>query len=397
MPRTAILKPAFRKARAREGLAAWAVNVPPELSPTGRRQELFFSTKGEASGQCERLKARKDNFGLSLAVMTSARIAAAAEAYKLLDPLKIDLLDAVRSHIQVVSERTASVTFDAAFARFAELKADKSAKYRQEIRQAQATFAPLLEWSICDIRTTDLEPILDKLPAASRNAKMRRLRSVFNLAIKRQWMRPGTSPIGHMDFVNRPGAEVETIPGELVSQMLGTALENDLGLVPFLTLAFFCGIRPRGELEKLEWRDVDLWERSVTIRPEVSKTNRRRFVDLSENAIAWLEAYRQRGGTTEGRIVPFTSSVLRKRRRLNWRAVAGERPLIQQGARHTFCSAWLAKHSDINKMVLMSGHQSVDIMFRCYHKGMKKVEAEKFWSIIPPSSPANVVAFAAPA
>jgi integrase len=74
--------------------------------------------------------------------------------------------------------------------------------------------------------------------------------------------------------------------------------------LPFLVLGFFCGIRPRGELEKLEWRDVDLADRVVTIRPEVSKTHRRRFPELSENAIVWLEEYRQRGGHMEGRIVP---------------------------------------------------------------------------------------------
>ena len=376
---------------------SWAVNVPAALSDTGKRRQLFFATKGEAQTECEKLKARKDNFGDSLALMTPARIATAAKAYKLLDPLEIDLLDAVRAHVALITERTASVTFEAAWDRFAELKADRSGKYRQEIRQAKATFTPLLSRPICDIRATDLEPILDKLPSASRNAKMRRLRSVFNLAIKREWMRAGTSPIGHMDFVNRPATEVETIPVEFVAQMLNHALENDLELLPFLALGFFCGIRPRGELEKLEWRDVDLSERSVTVRPEVSKTNRRRFVDLSENAVAWLEAYRQRGGAMEGRIVPFTTGVLRKHRRLNWRAVAGDRPWVQQGARHTYCSNWLAMHGDINKLVLQSGHQSVDIMFRSYHKGTKKAEAERFWNIRPLATPVNVVAFSATA
>lgn len=376
---------------------SWAVNVPAALSDTGKRRQLFFATKGEAQTECEKLKARKDNFGGSLALMNPARIAAAAEAYRLLDPLEIDLLDAVRAHVTLITERTASVTFEAAWTRFAELKADRSDKYRQEIRQAKATFAPLLSRPICDIRATDLEPVLDRLPSASRNAKMRRLRSVFNLAIKREWMRAGTSPIGRMDFVNRPATEVETIPGELVAQMLNHALENDLELLPFLALGFFCGIRPRGELEKVEWRDVDLSERSVTVRPEVSKTNRRRFVDLSENAIAWLEAYRQRGGSMEGRIVPFTTAVLRKHRRLNWRAVAGDRPWVQQGARHTYCSNWLAMYGDINKLVLQSGHQSVDIMFRCYHKGTKKAEAERFWNIRPLATPVNVVAFSATA
>jgi hypothetical protein len=46
----------------------------------------------------------------------------------------------------------------------------------------------------------------------------------------------------------------------------------------------------------------------------------------------------------------------------------------------------LAKHGDINKLVLMSGHDSVDTMWRRYHKGIPKAEAEKFWQVMPPAS-----------
>jgi integrase len=386
----------LRDEREAKGLAAWVVNVPPSLSPTGRRQQLFFSTKSEATTECEKLKARKDNFGISLTAMTPARIAAAAEAYKLLDPHGIDLLDAVRSHLQMVSERTASVTFGAAFDRFAQLKQTKSAKYRQEIRQAKAKFEPLLARLVCDITANDLEPILDKLPAASRNAKMRRLRSVFNLAIKRGWMDQGSSPIARLDFADGQHKEVETIPIATVAKMLNHALENDLDILPFLTLAFFCGIRPDGELQKLEWRDIDLKDGIVTIRPEVSKTHRRRFPEISSNAITWLQAYRERGGRTDGRIVNLSPSVLRKKRRANWKAVAGKKVRwVQQGARHTYCSCWLAMHGDVNKLVLQSGHDSVDTMWRSYHKGVKKAEAKKFWEITPPNRSGSIIPFAA--
>jgi hypothetical protein len=39
--------------------------------------------------------------------------------------------------------------------------------------------------------------------------------------------------------------------------------------------------------------------------------------------------------------------------------------------RHRFCSYWLALHQDNNP----------DIMWRHYHKGTKRSEAEKFWAI----------------
>lgn len=394
MPRTAILKPAFRKARERARLAPWAVNVPSELSPTGRRQELFFPSKTAAAVECEKLKARKDNFGISLSSLSAARVAAAAEAYNLLDPLGIDLLDAVRAHVHMIKQKSVSVTFEAAFDRFAEMKQTKSVKYRQEIRQAKATFAPLLTRLVCDVLARDVEPILDQLPAASRNAKMRRLRSVFNLAIKCGWMLPGTSPIARLDFSDEAKKEVEIVPTAQVAGMLNHALENNPELLPFLVLGFFCGIRPDGELQKVEWRDVDLTDGIITIRPEVSKTKRRRFPKLSDNASAWLEAYRQLGGSMEGRIVPFSAAVLRKKRRANWKAVAGDSRWIQQGMRHTFCSCWLATHEDANKLVLLSGHTDAQTMWDNYHKGVKKAEAEKFWSIVPPQNLAqNILPF----
>jgi hypothetical protein len=106
MPRTANLRPGYRKARADKRLAAWVVNVPSELSSTGHRQELFFPTKGEAQAECEKLKTRKDNFGISLSAMTPGRIAEASEAYKLLDPLNVSLLEACATMLPDISNET---------------------------------------------------------------------------------------------------------------------------------------------------------------------------------------------------------------------------------------------------------------------------------------------------
>ena len=61
--------------------------------------------------------------------------------------------------------------------------------------------------------------------------------------------------------------------------------------------------------------------------------------------------------------------------------------------RHTFCSNWLAVHEDVNKLVLLSGHTDAAVMWEHYHKGVKKAEAQRFWSIMPAGAPVNVVAF----
>src|SRR5258707_576581 len=139
MPRRAILKPTFRPKRNAKGLASWVVNIPPELSPTGKRQELFFSTKALANTECEKLRARKDNFGISLTTMTPARIAEAAEAYKLLEGTAT-LLDAVHGFLAVRKVRQASISFLELFNLFLEAKKDRNEQYRRELRVTRDRF-----------------------------------------------------------------------------------------------------------------------------------------------------------------------------------------------------------------------------------------------------------------
>ena len=80
MGRSATLKP-FKVAGR---IKPWCVSIPPYLSSTAKRQRLYFATRDDALRECDRLRVRKDNFGISLTSMTASRIAEAAEVYNLL-------------------------------------------------------------------------------------------------------------------------------------------------------------------------------------------------------------------------------------------------------------------------------------------------------------------------
>jgi len=394
MPRAATLKPSELKSRKSRGLAAWCINVPEGLSETGKRRQLFFETKGEAIGECERLKARRDNFGNSLSAITPARIAEASEAYKLLDQRHAgdSLLAIVRQYLALHDLRSQSVSLATLFDEYVAARSHRTKKYLTEINKSRAPLEGLLARLVCDIAPVELERALLRISGGNRNAVMRYLRAMFNHGIKRGYLL--NNPILKLDFAHRSRREVQTISSPIVAKMLNRAIENDLQLVPFLVLGFFAGIRPDGELQKLEWTDVLFEEKTIVIRSEISKTNRRRFPKLSANAQSWLEAYKLHGGVMEGKIVPLTPSMLRTKRRANWSAAAGEKAKwIQQGMRHTFCSNWLALHKDVNELVLQSGHDSVDTMWRNYHKGVTEKEAEKFWSIRPSMDVENVIPF----
>jgi integrase len=380
MPRQSSLVPRRNPSREKRGWSAWAVNIPKELSSNGKRQQAYFATKGLAQAECERIKKKKDDFGLSLSGLSPARLTQAVKAFELLDAHNIDLLDAVRSHIKDHERRTASVPFLELFNQFLEAKSDRNPEYLRELRITRNRFPDLHPRMVCDITHLEIESVLSPLTPGARNPVMRYLRAVFFFGIKRGYLTE--NPISRLDFAERKRREIEIIPASTVKMMLEHALEHDLPLVPYLVFGFFCGIRPDGELQKLEWNDVKVAEGTIVIRPEVSKTNRRRFPKISSNAVAWIQAYRQRGGTFEGKVSAHSGRDLREHRKANWTA-GGITKWIQQGMRHTFCSNWLARHRDVNELVLLSGHDSVDTMWRNYHKGVPKDEAERFWQIMP--------------
>ena len=94
-----------------------------------------------------------------------------------------------------------------------------------------------------------------------------------------------------------------------------------------------------------------------------------------------------------GPVAPWTPQIRRTKHRTSYKAIDIKK-WIQQGARHSYCSYWLAKHKDANKLVLQSGHTDADTMWVRYHQGVTETEAAKFWDIKPPAAAvSNIVAF----
>jgi integrase len=391
MARTASFVPTLNKSRKALGKAPWCLSIPPHLSPTGKQQRLFYPTQQRAKLEAQKLQTRSDNFGISLTHMSAARISEAAEAFNLLEGTGLKLLDVVRSGLLTHKARTESVSFLNLFDQFIEAKAGRDPKYLKELRQTRDRFSELHPMLVSDIMPRNLESLLSKLSPGGRNAVMRYLRALFNYGLKRRYL--SENPISRLDFVPRIRREVEIIPNHQVSAMLHDAWQHDLPLLPFLTIGFFLGVRCDGEVQQMMWSDIDLTDSVAVIRPEVAKTRRRRFVDISANAKNWLLAYQNRSGSQTGKIVPYTEAQLRRRRRKNWQ-VAGITRWVSSGMRHCFCSNWLMLNRDVNKLVLMSGHDSADVLWRHYFKAVSEASAREFWMIAPPPEPAsNIVRF----
>ena len=192
------------------------------------------------------------------------------------------------------------------------------------------------------------------------------------------------------DFAKLPEKEVVTLTTTQAAELIAAA-DADFDLLPYHAIGLFAGIRPM-ELQRLAWSDIDLREKHIHIRPEVSKTGRRRIVDMEPNLCAWLGGFIARGGDATGLVTPSVN--LRKQLR-EVRSTAGVGDWHQDVMRHTYASNWLAQHGDINKLTLFMGHESTDMLWKHYHKATKQRDAVRYWKIKPAASDSRkIVSFA---
>ena len=360
----------------------WYVNVPASLSETGKRSRLYFASRALALGAAERLKARRDNFGVSLGKLTSAQIVEAADCFEQLAAHPgVSLAQAVRGYLELHKTRSGSIPLGELFGKFLDSRARASKPYLEHLRWARNAFEPMAATLASEVTVRDLETILEAFTPSVRDAFRRYIRAVLNFGVRFDYL--PSNPAAKLEPCKPLKGETQVFTPIEVGRLLEVALENDPEFLPYRILGLFCGIRPAGELMRLEWRDVSLAERLVTLRAEVTKTRRKRFIELSENAVAWLECL-QLQTNSAGLVAPWTAAELRKRHRANYRA-AGIKHWIQQGMRHSFASYWMASHAnDVDKLVILTGHTSREVLWRHYYRAVARADAEKFWAIMPP-------------
>jgi integrase/recombinase XerD len=371
----------------------WVLDIPAELSDTGARQRPYFKDIEEARLKASEIRARKHNLRIEVGSFPEILKHDALRAIELvhsIDP-KATLFQAAQLFADAHAAKARSVTFAELFDLYLELKNDRSKVYLNELTITKRRLAQFHDRRVCDIQAPELESFLVKLRPGARNAVMRYLRAIFNVGVRRQYL--SSNPILQLEFVRRPRKEVEILLPEQFRAMLECALRDDPGLVPFLVVCGFAGVRPDGEAVKIEWSDYDWAEGRLEVRPEITKTNQRRFVELEPCAREWLNVYLERGESVAGLMAKFTSeSSLRDHREAN-RKAAGITHWANSILRHSYASYWATLHDNIDKLLFMLGHSSLEMLRRHYRKAVPKTEAEKYFSIFPPSPAENVVSF----
>jgi integrase len=140
---------------------------------------------------------------------------------------------------------------------------------------------------------------------------------------------------------------------------------------PWLILAMFAGIRPDGELMKLDWSKIDL--ETATVKIDFPKVrSHRRIVPLEPLAVKLLKEHPLRSGA----VAPSRSTLRRFKRRM--RAVLGFERWPQDVLRHTAASYLLALHQDAAKVAGWLGN-SVKVLLSNYHDPVTREASAAFW------------------
>src|SRR5258708_7290964 len=320
-----------------EGAQAYRLNIPANLSHTGKRRQQYFQTKAEANAEAEKLKAGKANCGVFTPSMLSPdQISEASEAFKAIAGLGVSLLTVRKEYATAHALRPASVTVKELCEAFIGSRDTKP-------RRAQdlwLTTNKLPAGMVADYTAQTVEKAFASLSVGAVREHYKRSRAMFSYAVKKGWM--ATNPVLSMDIPTTKRDEVVIAAPETVEKLFSNAIETgEKELLPFLALTFFAGIRPGhdGEMSKIEWGNIN---GSIVLRANQTKTNRKREIRIAPNLRAWLDRYAALGGDCHVKEVKLTEDQLAEERRANWKAVGFER-IPQDITRHSFCSYLLPR------------------------------------------------------
>ena len=271
-------------------------------------------------------------------------------------------------------------------AEFLKLKESRGAseRYLKDLRARLTRFAADCTKDAGNVTVSDIQEWLDGLKLAPQNARNFRtvLHTLFQHAAVRSYC--FDNPVETVERVKVPnGGKIEIFTPLEITKLLASAPADFL---PCIALGAFAGLRA-AEVERLEWRDIDLAGGFIHISSDNAKTRSRRLVPILPNLSHWLTPYAKQSGL----IWKSTANDLQDARAATVKASGVK--WKDNGCRHSFISYRLAEIQNAAQVALEAGN-SPNVVFKHYRE-LVKPSAAKAWFAIAPEQPANVLTLAA--
>ncbi len=199
-----------------------------------------------------------------------------------------------------------------------------------------------------------------------------------------------------MEKVKVKGGAIHIFTPDQIARLLHAAQDRFVDFLPCLALGAFAGLRS-AEISRLEWSDIDLAGRLITVGADRAKTATRRVMPIHENLGDWLAPYSERQGKiwngdlnqfhkTQAAVAaaPTVEGDAKKnipaRKPVKWKVNA---------LRHSYASYRYAQISDAGRLSGELGN-SAAVIHRHYRELVKPAEAQR-WFEVKPESPSNVL------
>lgn len=196
------------------------------------------------------------------------------------------------------------------------------------------------------------------------------LRSLFAFAVEREYLRKSPAaavPLPRLD---------ESAPGilspEQARAFLDACLEVAPDAMPVVVLCLFGGLR-RAEAEQIEWSEIG--PEFLELKAHKAKTRRRRWVPISGQLRAWLEAARSAACP-----LPGVGYAGRLKRIADKAGMRDDWP--QNALRHSFASYHFAKFRKDAETASIMG-TSAQMLFQHYRELVRPEAAEVFFGLLP--------------
>lgn len=367
IPRGSTVKPKY-----------WRVNVGKRVTGTDKLRR-FFPTEREAREFMDGLQEGLKKKGTAAFAIDDALAHEALMLQEELRALGTGLTEAVRFYLKHAPKKKGAKVSDL-IPKYLETKSDATYRNAQKIalnrfsvefgnKRVEAVFPDAVRaW----FRKQNWKPLNER-------NYMRDLTMFFKWCKLHDYC-----TISPMEKIVRPKVHIATpliyTVEESFKLLTAAGQGEELGMLPYVALALFTGIRVE-EMERMDWSMI-VWAQGEICLPEsITKTHRPRNVPISDALEAWVKSTAQ----TSGPIFQGINLRHRKDQLFEKAKVAKKR----NGFRHTFASYHAAFHRNVSDLQMILGQKTPSILFTHYVAGTRKEEAQCFFALRPKQPEGN--------
>ena len=198
------------------------------------------------------------------------------------------------------------------------------------------------------------------------------IHTFFNWCIRKDYVKE--NPCSKLEEINVDPFDPSILSVDECIKLLNFCYYNHPEVLPLLVFNLFLGIRP-SECMRLRKPDVRCKDNEVVLPAKKTKTQRRRFVTISDNARAWLE------------LTEFELPLINANHKWD-DFLRGAKKLLNYKKwphdclRHSYCSYGLRYYEDSAKISLQAGNTE-SVMHKHYIRMVEMDDAKEFWNIFP--------------